>query len=335
MTGVIPPLPLPPLPTAVTVPTPITTLSLPLPTLPVPTIPLPTIPTPTLPNPTTPGTVPATTAPTVTGVPPTAPGPSIAPPTTPPATPTSAAPSQPGTSTTTSPGQQPGGVPPSTECVRPTSTSTSTSTPDSSVPDSSEPETSEPPVQLPVPTCEPGAAPTTTPSPSASAPAGMSVADLATAAAIASLEVLEINAYGAVQQAAAAGSLGETVPAVDTYLATALDHHRAALQAWNDVLVANGQPAATTSPLDLTVSANEQFAVVRDITGAAGVLRSLETTAAATYLFAVRTLQSPAVIGLAASILPVDRQHVSALLFLTGGNPAPDAFASEDFAYVP
>jgi hypothetical protein len=122
---------------------------------------------------------------------------------------------------------------------------------------------------------------------------------------------------------------------VDTFLTTALDHHRAALQAWNDVLVAAGQPAATTSPLDLTVSANEQFAVVRDIAGAVGVLSSLETTAAATYLSAVRTLQSPATIALAASVLPVDRQHVSALLFLTGRDPAPEAFASEDFAYVP
>ena len=101
------------------------------------------------------------------------------------------------------------------------------------------------------------------------------------------------------------------------------------------MLVAAGRPAATTSPLDLTVSANEQFEVVRDIPGAAGVLRSLETTAAATYLYAVRTLRSPATISLAASILPVDRQHVSALLFLTGRDPAPDAFASEDFAYVP
>jgi hypothetical protein len=165
--------------------------------------------------------------------------------------------------------------------------------------------------------------------------AGVSAGDLATAAAIASLEVLEINAYGAVQQAAAAGGLRQTAPVVDTYLSTALDHHRAALQAWNDVLVAAGQPAATSSPLDLTVSANEQFAVVGDIAGAAGVLRSLETTAAATYLLAVRTLVSPAMIALAASILPVDRQHISALLFLTGRDPAPDAFASEDFAYVP
>jgi hypothetical protein len=329
MTGVIPPLPLPPLPTAVTVPT------LTVPTIPLPTIPLPTIPTPTLPNPTVPGTVPATTAPTVTGVPPTGPSPSIAPPTTTPATPTGAAPSTTRASASTSPGQQTGGAPTSTECVRPTSTSTSTSTPDSSVPDSSEPTTSEPPVQLPVVQCEPGDAATTTPSPSGSVPAGMSDADLATAAAIASLEVLEINAYAAVQQAAAAGSLGEFAPVVDTFLTTALDHHRAALQAWNDVLVAAGQPAATTSPLDLTVSANEQFAVVRDVAGAVGVLSSLETTAAATYLSAVRTLGSPATIALAASVLPVDRQHVSALLFLTGRDPAPDAFASEDFAYVP
>ena len=163
----------------------------------------------------------------------------------------------------------------------------------------------------------------------------MSAADLATAAAVASLEVLLVNAYGAVREAADAVSLGAVAPAVTTYLSTAIGHHQAALQSWNDVLVAAGRPAATTSPLDLTVSTNEQFEVVRDIPGAAGVLRSLETTAAATYLYAVRTLRSPATISLAASILPVDRRHVSALLFFTGHDPTPDAFASEDFAYVP
>jgi hypothetical protein len=203
------------------------------------------------------------------------------------------------------------------------------------VPDSSEPETTEPPIQLPVAACDPGVTASTTPSPSGSVPAGLSEGDLATAAAIASVEVLAINAYGAVQQATAAGSLGAAVPAVDAYMSTAIGHHQAALQSWNDVLVAAGRPAATKSPLDLTVSANEQFAVVRDIPGAAGVLWSLETTAAATYLYAVRTLQSPATILLAASVLPVDRQHMTALLFLTGRDPAPDAFASEDFAYVP
>ena len=91
----------------------------------------------------------------------------------------------------------------------------------------------------------------------------------------------------------------------------------------------------TTSPLNLTVSVNEQFAVVFDLLGALGVLSSLETTAAATYLHAVGTLQSASTLSLAASILPIDRQHVSVVQLLLGADPIPDAFASDDFAYIP
>jgi hypothetical protein len=119
------------------------------------------------------------------------------------------------------------------------------------------------------------------------------------------------------------------------YLSTAIAHHTAALDSWNGMLLDAGLSAATTSPLNLTVTINEQFEVVRDLTGAAGVLWSLETTAAATYLHAVGALESSMPIRLAASILPVDRQHVTVLLFLLGRVPTPDTFATEDFAYLP
>ena len=124
-------------------------------------------------------------------------------------------------------------------------------------------------------------------------------------------------------------------PATGTYLDTAQTHHQAALDAWNEVLASAGRPTVTASPLNLTVSVNEQFAVVTDLPGVAGVLSSLETTAAATYLRSVGTLQSAPTVVLAASILPIERQHLSVLYILLGRDPTPDAFASTEFAYVP
>ena len=166
-------------------------------------------------------------------------------------------------------------------------------------------------------------------------PAAASEADLALGAALASLEVLAVNAYTAVRAATNAGNLREVPPAVDGYVTTALAHHQAALEAWNNVLVTAGRPAVTVPPLDLTVTFNEVLGTLTDLTRIVTVLLSLETTAAATYLYAIGALQSTSTISLAGSIHPVDRQHMTVLLFLAGTYPAPETFATVQFAYAP
>ena len=141
-------------------------------------------------------------------------------------------------------------------------------------------------------------------------------------------------AYTAVRAAASAGNLNGVPPAIDGYVGNALAHHQAALDAWNNLLMTAGRPVVTVPPLNLTVTVNEGFGAVTDIADVAAVLLSLETTAAATYLHAIGTLQSSSTIALAGSIHPIDRQHMAVLLFLMGRYPAPDAFATVQFAYL-
>ena len=272
-------------------------MSGPIPLLPVPVPPVPSVtvslpvpvPSVTLPGPSVSTTTPATIAPTSPTTPAAGPGPAttIQSPTSASASGTTSPSSANGSSTTTAPS--------SAECVEPSTTSTSSSTtaPDASLPDSTDAATSEPVVQLPPGAeCEPPPPANTNDGASSSLPSGLTPADLETSAAAASLEQLLVNAYAAVREAAAGGSLGDVPPATGTYLDTAQTHHQAALDAWNEVLAGVGRPTVTASPLNLTVSVNEQFAVVTDLPGVAGVLSSLETTAAATYLRSVGTLQS-------------------------------------------
>lgn len=147
--------------------------------------------------------------------------------------------------------------------------------------------------------------------------------------------MLAVNAYTAAHEATTAGSLGDVPSAIAQYVDTARGHHQAALDAWNGVLLAAGRPAITRAPIDLAISINEQLGAVTDGAGAAKVAFSLERIAAATYFDALGKLVSAPVIRLAGSILSIDRQHMSLLLFAVGQYPVPETFATADFAYVP
>lgn len=156
--------------------------------------------------------------------------------------------------------------------------------------------------------------------------------DLAIAGVAASLEVLAVNTYGAALEAAGAGGLGEVPPAVAEFVTTAQSHHQAALDAWNGVLTTAGQDAVSEPPAELEATVNEAFAAVTDVVGAAELALMLEQIAAATYLDAIGTLESDAAIALAGSIHPIDRQHISVLLFVLGTYPVPEPFATTDMA---
>lgn len=158
--------------------------------------------------------------------------------------------------------------------------------------------------------------------------------DLNTAVRAASLEVLAVNTYQAALDAATAGSLGEVPAAVAEFATTVAGHHQAALDAWNGVITAAGWPPVTQAPRELEAAVNEQFGAVTDVAGAAELALSLEQTAAATYLAAIGTLESDAAIALAGSIQPIDRQHISVLLFVLGQYPVPETFADTTQAFT-
>jgi hypothetical protein len=163
----------------------------------------------------------------------------------------------------------------------------------------------------------------------------LSDVDHALAVALASVDALAVHAYGAVQQATTAGNLPEVPPAVDDFVALALAHHQADLDAWNTILTAAGRQRIVASPLNLAIAVNETFGSPSVLDDVVAMLASVETTAAATYLHALASFESPSAVALAGSVYAIGRQHLSILLFFLGRDPVPDAFASTEFAYVP
>jgi len=157
--------------------------------------------------------------------------------------------------------------------------------------------------------------------------------DLDIAAVAASLEQLAVDTYGAALDAAGSGALGEVPPAVGEFVTVVGQQHQEHLDAWNGVLTASGRAAVSAPPADLAASVNAQFGMVKDAAGAAQLALQLEQVAAATYLDAIGKLQSPDAIMLAGSIQPIDRQHISVLLFALGMYPVPEVFATTAMAY--
>ena len=318
----------------------IPTLPVPLPTVPIP-VPVPTLPpvltVPTLPVPTLP---PVPTVPTVPG-----PGPSGPPPGPGPSGPPPAAPGPSTGSSSPSPGSSnpasTSSTSPPEACSSPSSTSTTSAAPpdESSIPPSeSSAPSSEPPEPTQVTTATTECDPATSGSTSGSTsplPDQIAEADLTIAAVLASVEVLAVSAYTTARDAGAAGSFGDVPPAVAQYVDTTLGHHQAALVEWNGVLVAAGRPAVLSAPVNLAISISEQFDFVTDAAGTARLALSLERLAAATYLDAVGKLSSEPAVRLAGSILSIDQQHMSVLLFALGEYPVPETFATAELAFVP
>ncbi|MCU1371423.1 MAG: hypothetical protein JWO77_2617 [Ilumatobacteraceae bacterium] len=159
--------------------------------------------------------------------------------------------------------------------------------------------------------------------------------DLKLGAFAAGLEVLAVNTYGAALDAAGKGALGEVPPAVAEYVTVAQKQHQAQLDRWNELLTGAGAEAVSEPPKDLEATVNKEFGKVKDVAGAAKLARELEQIAAATYLSVIPLLATEDPIRLAASIQPIDMQHVAVLNFVLGEYPVPDTFAKTDMAVAP
>jgi len=176
---------------------------------------------------------------------------------------------------------------------------------------------------------------TTTAGDTATTTAAGGEGDLGVAAFAAGLEVLAVGTYKAALDAAVAGKLGDVPPAGAEFVKTAMAHHEAHLAAWNKVLKGAGKPEVTEPNAQLKPVVDAEFAKAKGFGDAAKLARTLEETAAATYLSAIPSLMSKDAIKLAASIQATDAKHVAILNFVLGEYPVPDVFAKTDKAAKP
>lgn len=159
--------------------------------------------------------------------------------------------------------------------------------------------------------------------------------DVAVAEFAAGLEVLAVGTYKAALDAATANKLGAVPPAVAEFVKTAMAHHEQHLAAWNKVITGAGRPAVSTPNAQLKPVVDAEFGKAKTVADAAKLARTLEETAAATYLSAIPNLKSKDAVKLAASIQAIDAKHVAILNFVLGEYPVPDVFAKTDKAAKP
>jgi len=181
----------------------------------------------------------------------------------------------------------------------------------------------------------PSGAPTTTAAGNAAVPGQGLSGDLAVAALAAALENTAVATYQAGIDAASAGKLGKVPPAVVTFAKTAQAQHADHANAWNAALTGAGKRAIPANYGDTTVYTGvvkPAFAAVTDAVGLAKLALALEGVAAATYLASISGLHDSGSIKVAATIQPVEMQHVAILNFVLGTYPVPDSFAKTDGA---
>jgi hypothetical protein len=155
--------------------------------------------------------------------------------------------------------------------------------------------------------------------------------DLSVAALLVSLENLLVSVYQ--EGLDKKDKFGPYPPAVMSALDTALRQHKQHAVAWNGILTGAGKPGITG--VDLTVkvaTADPVLSRARDYNALLGLCQDLETLMSSTYLAAMGALENLAALKVAASIHPVENQHVGALGFLLGRALATDGFGRTDGA---
>ncbi|MGH9224283.1 MAG: ferritin-like domain-containing protein, partial [Acidimicrobiales bacterium] len=153
--------------------------------------------------------------------------------------------------------------------------------------------------------------------------------DLAVAALLASLDNLLVTTYQ--EGIDRRDRLGGYPPAVLTVLETAQRQHREHAAAWNGILTGAGKPAVTgLNQTVKTATTDPQFFRAATMNAALTICHDIENVTALTYLAAIGGMNNNAAIRVAASIYPVQSQHVAVLTLLLGRAMPPDAFSRSD-----
>ncbi len=167
--------------------------------------------------------------------------------------------------------------------------------------------------------------PTTTTTAAAGGGGGGGGGDVAIAQTAAGLEVLAVNTYTGALEAPL-----DYPAAVAEFATTALEHHQAHLDAWNELLTALGEEEVTDPFEPLASEVMTQFEAVTDVTGVAELALSLEQTAASTYFAVIPMIENAEALELAATIQPIDMQHAAILNYVMGDYPVPNTFADAE-----
>jgi hypothetical protein len=155
--------------------------------------------------------------------------------------------------------------------------------------------------------------------------------DLAIAALLASMENLLVATYQ--EGLDRRDRLGPYPPGVQAMVEGALAQHRQHAVAWNSILTGAGKAGITGVNLTLRASLTEgPLLRARDFYALLGVCQDLEGVNAITYLHAIGALENNAAVKVAASIHPVEHQHVAVLTFLNGQKLATESFGRSDGA---
>jgi hypothetical protein len=160
-------------------------------------------------------------------------------------------------------------------------------------------------------------------------------ADVQMIASAASLENLLVVTYQGLVDGAVAGKFGAVPAATLALVQTARRHHRDHANAWNALLADAGHPRVSDSDPQVAPTINQRAAQLHDPAALAHLVLDLEGIVAATSLQAVGGLQNLAAVRTAATIHPVEMQHVAIVNFLLGQFPAPETFARTDAARPP
>jgi hypothetical protein len=152
--------------------------------------------------------------------------------------------------------------------------------------------------------------------------------DLLAAGLAASLESSGIATYTGAISDAKAGKFGSVPPAVVSFAQTAMSQHLDHRTAWNGLLTAAGKKPVTAVDPVLQPRIDEAYSEVTSVTELTLLALMVETVAGETYQNALAAIKSAAAIKTAASIEPVEFQHVAILNYMLGQYPVTAAFTS-------
>jgi hypothetical protein len=159
--------------------------------------------------------------------------------------------------------------------------------------------------------------------------------DLTVARLAASLEVLAVNTYQTVLDAAGKGALGAVPPAIGTFVATAKAQHTDHASAWNGALTGAGQQAQTAPDPHYKKVVDQALPSVKTVVDAAKLALTLETVAVETYTAGSALVTDKKNRLVALTIAPVEAQHIAILNYVLGQYPVPDSFIKTDMAASP